>query len=670
MAQKPRTAALKLAATIEPDADGALPQGEMAAYVFSAGGHLLGSASLDKAGNAALKLPLPGEPSGARILVGPKLELPDLTELLRRGAFETHVVLDPRELNPVEIQIYPDDWLCWFRSRCTARGTVLKRTVHDGEPLDLPVCGAEVEIYEVDPIWLVISRLPDIEIERIRDQVLQRIPIPDPPPEFRQLAAAKAAPEPLVFAARSASIAQLRQQLVSHAEYTRLFLCRLQPRFVTTTLIGTATTDQCGHFRYTFFRGCSNHDEPDLYFRVLQPIYGGFRIPIYEPTPIACHTYWNYACGTEVTLYTTSPFAHTCAPCPPLDPGGVQHYVAVMNVGNLLTSNIQGVGATAPVTTGRGRTLDNRPFGGTLNPHLEFDPSLRDTLGVKYYRVTARHAGAATGRELDTECFRHYRHPVAGGEVIEAYKLGPNTVNGTPHLYEIPSSVAPAGVWSTPNAIEDMANAKWNSTMEAPGAADVDPDQSGLFELKIELFDTNGALVNPAAHGIGWLVPQETDVSGAAVLHLVAPHPSCIAGSAFLLPLHVDNNPSHAEIDAPLLNGSAAADACGVMRYTPPMPPQTTSGSVDMPYRARHRNGFATYSFQVKRGADVLTPPSTSGAVAAATFVQTQSVEDLRGPCTNAAFLEDLWVYGTALDGWSRVGYDAHDSRAFALAPS
>jgi hypothetical protein len=55
--------------------------------VFSAGGHLLGSASLDKAGNAALKLPLPGEPSGARILVGPKLELPDLTELLRRGAF-------------------------------------------------------------------------------------------------------------------------------------------------------------------------------------------------------------------------------------------------------------------------------------------------------------------------------------------------------------------------------------------------------------------------------------------------------------------------------------------------------------------------------------------------------------------------------------------------------
>jgi hypothetical protein len=673
MAQKPRTAALKVAATIEPDADGGLPKGEMAAYAYSAGGHLLHSAPLDKAGNAALKVPLPEQLMGVRIMVGPKLELPDLTELLRRGAFETHVVLDPRELNPIEIVIYPDDWLCWFRSRCTARGTVLKRTIHNGEPLDLPVCGAEVEIYEVDPIWIVISRLPDIEIERIRDQVLHRIPLPDPPPEIRQLAVQHLpAPEPLAFAAKSAGVAQLRKQLVLHPDFTRMILCWLQPRYVFTTLIGTATTDQCGHFRYTFYRGCSNPDQPDLYFRVLQPLYGGFRVPIYDPTPIQCNTYWDYACGTEITLYTSSPFAQTCSPCPPLDPGGVDRYVTVLKVGALLTSNIYGVSPDHPASSmsnDRGMTIEGAPFGGTLNPHLEFDPQLRDSLGVMYYRVTVQRPGGADPRELDTECFRHYTHSIPGGAVTEARKLGPNTVNGVPNLFEIPSSIAPLGVWSTPNSYEDEANAKWVSTMEAPGAADSQPDKSGKFELKIELFDTNGVAVNTAAKNIHWLVPKETTAVGAAVLHLVPPLPGCISGSAFLLPLHVDNNPSYAEIDAPLLNGSAAADVCGVMRYTPPTLPQTTAGSVDMPYRARHRNGFATYSFEVKRGVTPLTPPSTSGPVGPATFVPNQSVEDLLGPCTIAAFLEDLWVYGSATNGWSRVGYDDHASRAFALAP-
>jgi hypothetical protein len=169
--------------------------------------------------------------------------------------------------------------------------------------------------------------------------------------------------------------------------------------------------------------------------------------------------------------------------------------------------------------------------------------------------------------------------------------------------------------------------------------------------------------INTAAKNIGWLVPQETSVAGASVLHLVPPDPGCISGSAFLLPLHVDNNPTHAELDPPLLDGVAVADGCGVMRYP------TTGGIIKMPYRARHRNGYATYAFTVKRGADTQTPPSTTGTVAATTFEPTRSVDLLRGSCPMAAFLEDLYVYGTAFDGWSRVGYDAHDSRAFALAP-
>lgn len=718
MAQKPRAArgaVLKVTAAIEPDADGALPAGEVVAYAFSPGGRLISSAPLDKGGSAGLKVSVTDEPTGARVIIGPKLDEPDLTELLRRGGVEAHVRLDPKELQPVEIAIGPDLWPCWFLGRCTVRGTVLKRTIHNGEPLDLPVCGAVVEVYEVDPIWILIPRLPDDVIERIRDELLRpRIPLPDPPPDFgggivgppapapapapgsdpapfrldaqaapHEMARALAAPgaASLTFAAQSASLVQLRQQLVLNPEITRLILCILRPLFVTKTLIGTTTTDECGHFLFTYFRGCNSSDQPDLYFRVLQPLFLGIEIPIYEPTPVYCYTHWDYVCGSEVTIFTSSPFAHTCAPCPPLDPGPHDNYVAVMHVGNLLTSNIFGVPQALAATTtpaNRGQTIAGQPFGSTLNPHLEFDPQLRDSLGVRYYRVTVQTPGGGSPRELSTECYRHFRHSIPGGEVVEPYLLGPNTVNGVPNLFEIPPSVPPLGVWSTPNPYEDQANAKWDSTMEAPAVPDGDPDRSGKFELKIELFDAAGAPVDTAALGIGWLVPRETSVSGAIVLHLDPPAAGVIDGDAFLLPLHADNNHCTAHVDAPVLNGSTAADQCGVMRYAPP---QSSGGTVLLHYTASQRNGFATYSFTVKRGVNVVTPPTTSGPVAGGSFSPSETVLNLLSrmpapqpplnpPCTIGAFLEDLYVAATATDGWSRLsGNDASDSRAFTLAP-
>jgi len=723
MAQKPRAArgaTLKVTTTIEPDADGRLPSGEVAAYAFSAGGHFISSAPVAKSGAANLKVMLAEEPTGARIIVGPKLDEPDLTELLRRGAVEAHVRLDPWELQPVTILVEPVLWLCWFLSRCTARGTVLKRTVHNGEPLDLPVCGAEVEIYEVDPIWILIPRLPDDAIVRIRHELLRPLPIPlpDPPPDevraivgppgpgpdpapflraasgeapAHEMARSLAAPgaASLTLAAQTASVAQLRQQLVLNPEIARLLLCIVRPKWVTKTLIGTATTDECGHFRYKFFRGCHNPDQPDLYFRVLQPLFFGIPIPIYEPTPVSCYTHWDYNCDAEVTIYTSSPFAHTCSPCPPLDPGPHNNYVAVMNIGNLLTSNIYGVPQALAATTTTanrgqqtiaGKPFAGKPFGSTLNPHLEFDPQLRDSLGVRYYRVTVQLPGGGSPRELDTECYRHFRHAVPGGEVVEPYLLGPKTVPGpsgpVPHLFEIPPSVPPLGVWSTPNPYEDQANAKWDSTMEAPGVPDSDPDRSGKFELKIELFDAAGKAVDTGALGIGWLVPRETSVSGAIVLHLDPPATGVVQGDAFLLPLHVDNNHCTAHVDPPVLNGSTAADQCGVMRYHPT---QSSAGTVELPYSATQRNGFANYSFRVQRGVELVTPPTTSGPVGAGSFTPSETVLNLLSrmpappplspPCTIGAFLEDLTVIPSATDGWGQAVPNARDTRAFTLAP-
>ena len=89
----------------------------------------------------------------------------------------------PDQLGDVlQFPIDRDIWGCWLRF-CVVRGTLLKRVVTGGLTVDLPVCGAEVEIYEVDPIWIILPKIPDLVIDRIRDLI--RKPWPPPPPEER-----------------------------------------------------------------------------------------------------------------------------------------------------------------------------------------------------------------------------------------------------------------------------------------------------------------------------------------------------------------------------------------------------------------------------------------------------------------------------------------------------
>jgi hypothetical protein len=129
--------------------------------------------------------------------------------------------------------------------------------------------------------------------------------------------------------------------------------------------------------------------------------------------------------------------------------------------------------------------------------------------------------------------------------------------------------------------------------------------------------------------------------------------------------LHIDNNATTAVIHPALLNGSVAADAnCGLIRYGDP-----GTDTVTIAYTASHPNGFADYSFEFKRGTTPLTPPSASGQ-ATGTFSSSPSVGSLLSVnCTIAGFAENLNVIGRATDGWSRLGYDAHDLAAFVLAP-
>jgi hypothetical protein len=678
------------------------------AYAFSQGGALLGMKVLDEEGRARIEIQVGHEGQLVRVVLGPELAGDDVTvaEVLRRGGIERHVPVRPdmQRIPPVVFDVTPDIWRVWLGRFCAVNGTLVKRTLSGGVVLNLPVCNATVDIYEIDPWPIIIGGLSDVDLDRLRDIVDGpwppiHWPVPPRPPEVflnpqplpprAEMAAAPPLPADLVLAAR-AERPFFERAVLANLDLLRPILCWLYPFIVRKTKIATVTTDECGRFHALVWRSVFNFDQPDLYFTARQRIWPGIWVDIYAPTPIVCHTWWNYVCGTEVTLVTRHPLARTCLPCPPVV--APRNWVLFMAIGNTSVWRIHGAnletmaGAPGHDAARVGLLDGTAPWGGTLRPRLEFDNALRGTLGVYYYRVAYKRATEpeSAWRPSFEAVNRHYIHDVGGEPVLEQYPLGPRTVGATPFLYEIPPALPPSGQWSSPNLVLDNQSAVFPTADVAPGVpfdafgVPTGADQGGLWQIKVELFDAAGNMVDPEALGIKWRVPESFDLSGtittldAAALGLVD-----AALNRMVVPVRIDNNPTYARIDAPTVGGSAAADACGVMRYTSRALP------VGVPFEALQINRYASYSFYVQRGA--VTPPEYSIAGTAAASLATMSaalppsppadapptVDSLLDACTLAGFTEQLYVAHMGTDGWRRLSeYDRSAVRAFVLAPA
>jgi hypothetical protein len=719
------------------------------AYTFARSGRLLARTEL-KEGKGELQVPELKEPENVRVLIGPPIESEEsqtvLSTLMRLNAPDIAVRSDQIS-EAIRFPIDRDLWLCWFRF-CVVRGTLLKRTTTGGLHVDLPVCGAEVEIYEVDPILVIFPKIPDLQLERIRDLIRKPWP-PPPPPEERMLGGIPFPPEPpgpgpflggeptlrrapmarkattagtlrnevlsimaelrgedelsadlkteaaagkeavrlfdfpssepaevdaeeamesvralsevpAIKSAANVSLATFKSALLSHPELIRPILCWIWPPAVNMQLVATATTDECGKFRAKFLRGCSS-DTPDLYFKAYRNL-GYFRIQIYGPLPVACYTWWNYVCGSEVTLITTNPFALTCPPCKPVI--APPHWVLAMAVGNTSLANVRGTSTALQPTTDAsniGLTGGGAPFGGYIRLRFEFDNTLRTDLNVRYYQVRWRKLGTLNGYlPLTEDVWRHYAHMVGTTLMIEPYKLGPQVVGSTANLYEIPPALPPTGQWSIPDAVVDTTSAAFPSVALAPAGGE------GDYRFELSLYDGGGNLVNANTLGINYVVPTTLDLTAtiptanASLLGLVT------ASGRLIYQLHVDNNPCNAAVAPPDIGGSISADPCGLLRYGP-------GDSVTLHWTAAHPHQFATFKHAVVRGATELGAPMTTlGTVTPApgTHSDTHAVSDLLGTCTIAGFAEAVSVWAMATDGWSRQDqYDRHVIQAFALAP-
>lgn len=716
------------------DADNDEDQPELVAYAFGSSGALLGRTNLER-GTGELRVKGGAEPDTVRVLVGPPVDAEDAGEILatlvRTGAAERMV--RPGDAAPVlRIPIDRVRWHCWLRF-CVVRGKLLKKVTSGGIGMDLPVCDAWVEIYEVDPVHVILPKIPDYVLEKLRDYIIKPpfpwppeerfpggLPFPPVPPvpgpgpwpgpdprqaEFEKLsmradfphladeqnvspegierAGAEREPSerlfrfesgeptsvdaaemgasfralsevPEVRSAAAAGIRALRPALLAKPKLLRPLLCFLWPPAVTKQLVATTTTDDCGNFRAVFWQGCSS-DTPDLYFKAFHR-FGFIRFPILAPQPIACHTWWDYACGTEVVLHTTSPFARTCPPCPPVI--APKHWVLAMAVGNTSLARIHGTGTALP-STPLGRLDTNAPFGGHIRLRFEFDHNLRTDLNVRYYRLRWRKAGTTNPfLPLTADIRRHYAHWMGSNLVIQPYPLGVQTVGTTPNLYEIPPPLPPIGQWVIADAVDDTTSGIFPSVSFAP------PAGAGLYEIELTLYDGGGNPVNGTALGISYRVPETTDLTttiptaDASSLGLVTP------AGRFVMTLHVDNNVCSASIAAPVLNGAIASDDCGVLTYA------SLSDTVAISWSATHPNGFATYTFNVVRGVTNVFSRPLAGAPALGPASETPTVGSLLGPCSIAGFAETLYVAATATDGWRRLNeYDHSAIRAFVLKP-
>ena len=67
-----------------------------------------------------------------------------------------------------------------------------------------------------------------------------------------------------------------------------------------------------------------------------------------------------------------------------------------------------------------------------------------------------------------------------------------------------------------------------------------------------------------------------------------------VSGNSMIVTVHVDNNPTFADIGAPAIGAVSADPCCGVLGFAP-------GDAVTLPWRAKHKNGFATFTFQTKR---------------------------------------------------------------------
>jgi hypothetical protein len=494
---------------------------------------------------------------------------------------------------------------------------------------------------------------------------------------------------------RSESIQSLRATLADNALLIHPLICGwpwLWP-WLTCDELAVVETDEQGRFDRFIAYPCGG-DRPDLYFWV-EYLIDGVWTTVHRP-PMRCNTYWNYACGSEVTIRVSDPRVG-CRPRP-LGP-----LVSVYGVGTQVAVEAIDANGYAPGITINNVAVPRRPFGGLLGLWADFATDPLADAGVTHYRWSYRRAGVSPDPEagwtaLTTPFARRYRADFPPANSVS--KLYHFELDPAANAFRIPpeqpwlADGASGGAWDD-WSLNGFATALFDTTT-LPGSPAVDPegvaanDRSGDYELKLELFRSDGARVDLGALGIDIQV-QNMATAAWDDWHNVGPANRYEVGGSlagFRMGLHIDNNPLVGEIIDVQVAG-AGSGPCGFIDYP-------AGASATLAFRAGQLHNHAAFYFAVSRGssgrievaqamvgAATVDPidPATSTVIDAVnrytrgayTFTRHAPVGQLLSAgCTRAALAEELYVYATATDGWNGRLYWMDRMvpvKAFALTP-
>ena len=608
----------------------------------------------------------------ARIVLAPssaegvKEERLNFDQVQRRQAYMPKWKFDPKirkyELAPVPEII----WKYWRWCKCQVKGKIVKKITVGTTIEEWPVYMARVHICEVDPLWLILKRLPDREILRLRDDLLKEVgnPIPQPPeppvqfekglidpsPEniarmamelpvqlktpilkapLKRVAIAKKLeiPAELKTALSSTSAETVRTTLATKIQLIRPYLCLwrwIWPFFLRCDEVAVVDTDKQGQFKADVWYLCAG-DHPDIYFWVEYQI-GSAWTTVYHP-PMICHTYWNYVCGAEVVIPISDPRVPWYVDPIPI-PG---KQVAVLSIGHdISVKEIKRV----TVATEEGLTDAGEPFGGSLEPTVWFGDGIAAS-GITHYRWSYRRLTKADGtlvadiwHAIDHRVVRHYGEIWADGTLVfKPYLLGPDIDIPGAALFKLQPKNPPmnAGVVSVAwapqiDARENTASAFFLSHLLEGG----DPKEAaGKYELKLELFRYNVAThsvtkVNLTDEGVLLKTPTVDAPFGAGVVPTrIVPHDPALAPDmedrviregpankivAFRLVLHVDNNPCEAEIYPVKVSGPAPGSWETVGTCGFLRYKLAPPAQALLSFRAAHPNNFARFVFTIVKG--------------------------------------------------------------------
>ncbi|MEL6274307.1 MAG: hypothetical protein AAFU03_04240, partial [Bacteroidota bacterium] len=580
--------------------------------------------------------------------------------------------------------------------------------------------------------------LQDIVWERFRDSLLNPIPKPEPIPDpwpgpiipeeiipilprprpFATLQTSRnitiggtpittlkntqeqvVLPSELRLQLQNAGPNQMRRLIATQSKIFFPYLCLYPlfwPWFYRCDELVTTRTDFNGRFEACFWRQIFE-EKADLYFWVEYEI-NGTMTTVYRP-PIPCYTYWDYECGTEVSIRVTD--ARVPMGCFTPIPGEVA-WVKTIGLGANVVHTEQNhaasisqqgetfntVGLTRYATSSLKHGLVNkhvRPFASSFQLIVQFGSGFPSG-NVSHYRWSYRKThndklvpASASEREwtpLDNRSIaKPYTVEVTNGGITtfetRQYPLGP-VATGSIQTYKIPPASAKG-----PDVGND-ATAEWDQNTNTMIVDSTSLKGDGLYEFKLEFFNAAGVRQNVAD-----VVNQVSDPSDLGNSQPAPP--------AFLLPsgedsfqpfrmkVRIDNQRCTADIFNVLVDGSPSSTNCGFVSYN-----SRANSDVAFSFRANHPNNFALFSFNVARGnsGDPLSQADTAGMVIGDTSNYVLGIDDvyrnsvkvsaLLGTCPDkAAFAEYLYVDALHTNGTSILnGFDASDLAAFALEPN